>query len=177
MAWNVPLTFASNSVLDATSLNLMLRDNMNETAPAKASKTGTYFASSATNTITEYQPLTAVADGNLSVTSTTYVSGYGPSLTFRCGGQFLVMWSVRLKASTGIASCCPATSVSGTVQEAAADYLAVRNEGNSQYRMRLSSCHLYVSHPANTLIKVDLQYRTSGTTAAFGQRSLIVLPL
>ncbi len=49
MAWTAPITFTSGSVLTAAQLNTYLRDNLNETAPAKFTAAGQLFVSTAAN--------------------------------------------------------------------------------------------------------------------------------
>ena len=51
MAWTAPMTFVAGTVLTAAQLNTYLRDNMLETAPAKASARGQLFVATAANAI------------------------------------------------------------------------------------------------------------------------------
>ena len=51
MAWSAPMTAVSGSVLTAAQFNTYVRDNLNETAPAKATAAGQIFVSTAANAI------------------------------------------------------------------------------------------------------------------------------
>lgn len=51
MAWTAPRTFVTDEVVSASQLNAHVRDNMLETAPAKAAAAGDLFQASAANAI------------------------------------------------------------------------------------------------------------------------------
>lgn len=52
MAWTAPITFAAAAVLTAAQLNTNLRDNLNETAPAKVTTAGDLVYATAANALT-----------------------------------------------------------------------------------------------------------------------------
>ena len=72
--WTAPVTFVSNATLTAAQLNAALRDNMLETAPAKALQAGGYFTSNSANSISERSIKRSTTTTTLSITSSTYVS-------------------------------------------------------------------------------------------------------
>src|SRR3546814_19340432 len=72
MAWTAPMTAVANTVFTAAQFNQHVRDNLNETAPAKATAAGGYFVATGVNAIAQ-----RIADGNTdtntgTTTSTTY---------------------------------------------------------------------------------------------------------
>lgn len=56
MAWTSPMTAVANTEFTAVQFNTHIRDNLLETAPAKAVNPGSYFAVSGTNSIAERTP-------------------------------------------------------------------------------------------------------------------------
>ena len=53
MAWSAPMTAVANTVFTAAQFNQHVRDNLNETAPAKATASGGYFVATGVNAIAQ----------------------------------------------------------------------------------------------------------------------------
>src|SRR5215217_7984099 len=53
MAWNVPVSWVDGIAVTGAQLNAYLRDNFNETAPAKATVSGRHIVTTGPNTIAE----------------------------------------------------------------------------------------------------------------------------
>lgn len=170
MAWTTPITFITDEILTASDLNASLRDNMNETAVAKATTPGSYFVYDE-NALTERQPLMDYVGGSVEITSTSFVTGGGPELTVEHGESMFVMWSARGFVTSGVAGCVPALDGAG-----ASNNDALRFSGLQADIFRGSCYKLYEDLTPGTTT-VDLRYITSAGTANFGQRRLLVWPL
>jgi hypothetical protein len=56
VTWSAPMTAVANSTFTAAQFNQYVRDNLNETAPAKATSAGSYFVADGVNSIAERTP-------------------------------------------------------------------------------------------------------------------------
>lgn len=177
--WTAPVTFVSNAVLTAAQLNAAIRDNMNETAPAKAQHASGYFTSNAANSISERLIESALAKYSLSVTSSSYVSSpaTGPEVEVTHSGTILALWSTRLHVGanigpTNVAAC--AAEVAG--QTSASDLWAIKHPGAVEDLFRAESSWLFTGLTPGT-DTVRLMYKVvGGGPAVFYQRELIVMP-
>ena len=61
MAWTTPRTYTTGEVITAAILNAHIRDNFNETAPAKVTTAGDIVYATAANTLTRLASGTANA--------------------------------------------------------------------------------------------------------------------
>lgn len=179
--WHTPITFSTGNPLGATSLNWMLGDNMNATAPALAANVASYFASNGANDISERKVQWAETNSSAAYSGSTYVAfadpSPGPSLTLEAGshsGTFLAIWGVRAYNNTsGGGSFCAAR----TDNTVAADDWCVQNFGASTDLYRVFSFKLFTGQNHLTDNLVRLNYRTNGTgQGSWAQRVLIVLP-
>jgi len=163
----------------AADLNALLRDNMNETIPAKASRRSGYFASAGTNALAERHILRATAfeTKDMTMTSTSFASHpKGPSLTFEHSGSFLAIYSARLytvTGSSGTGGWCAVAPASS--EESASLNYSVRNHGGDDALFRAQAQHLFTGHtPGETT--VELQYQVETGTGRFAQCELIIMP-
>ncbi len=87
MAWTAPITFVSNTVLTAAQLNTYLRDNLNETAPAKATTPGYWFVAQGPNSIAERAIEIDIVNAAQESTETSFVdlATIGPQITCTTG--------------------------------------------------------------------------------------------
>ena len=94
MAWSAPMTAVANATFTAAQFNQYVRENLNETAPAKATTSGGYFVADGVNSIAE-----RFATGNTDLnsgttTSTTFTdltgAAIGPTVTVTTGTMALV---------------------------------------------------------------------------------------
>jgi hypothetical protein len=184
MAWTAPMTFTANSVLTAAQLNTHLRDNMLETAPARATTAGGYFVTSSANSIVERvgARLTISPEEATSSTSYTDLATFGPQVTVNTSTIALVMWGCEImndSASSAATSRC-AIDVSGATTNAASNNrsLCVTSTGTaaapgSRYQASHVVYYDDLTPGANVF---TLKYRASSGNATFGNRRLIVLP-
>jgi hypothetical protein len=179
MAWTAPMTAVAGSVFTAAAFNTHIRDNLAETAPAKATRPGGFFVTSATNAIAERVPSEALTTAPDSTTATSFgnlAASTGPSVTVVTGVQAFVIITADLVCDTNAQSARAAFTVSGATTLEASDQRAIRNiresvTNNGQF----SGVFLVPLTPGtNTFTMV---YRTSGTsTSTFANRRIGVLP-
>ena len=179
MSWTTPVTAASNAPLTAAQWNASVRDNLLETAPAKATTASSMFAASGANQIVERVPQTALVLGSDSVSATAYANTTtpGPSVTATTATKALVAVSGWLTNGLGGASIYMAMEVSGASSIAASDTWALeqRDSGGSGAQ-NCSRVHLEtaLSAGSNTF---NTKYRVSSSSGSVQRRHMTVLPL
>ncbi len=177
------MTAVANTTFTAAQFNTHVRDNLNETAPAKATAAGGYFVATGVNSIAQRiaQGDTELSSGSTSSTSYADLDApatMGPSVTVTTGPMALVIISGRFSNSTaGLANM--AYDVSGATSLAAADDRGVGivldadpaiTAGNSV----LHSGGTSLTPGVNTF---TAKYRVSAGTGTFSLRRIAVLPL
>lgn len=109
MAWNAPMTFVANTPLTADMLNQQLRDNLKETLPGKATRSGSYFVVNNTNSVRERYRSGQTLVTACTVTGTSYTDpstgSVGPSVTVETGTCASVWiraetWATDVRVST-----------------------------------------------------------------------------
>lgn len=173
------MTAVANATFTAAQFNLYVRDNLNETAPAKASAAGQIFVSTAANAIvarTPDQDTVATSQGTSS-TSYTDLATVGPTVTVTTGVSAIVF--LRANASnataTNVSSMCFAVSGASTVAAADSNSISLVNSGTAAGN-RFGAAFLVESlTPGSSTFQA--KYKSSGaTTATFADRQLAVIP-
>lgn len=183
MAWTAPATFTDGAVLTAAQLNA-IRDNLNETVPAKATAQGGYFVATGLNAIAQRFPAAAYTAGGGTTTSTSLgdlvsPAAVGPSVAVTSGA--LVLIAMVARASTNIADRAAIFSydVSGaTTIAAGASSTGCMVDGmaaGAAMRVGVTELQGGLSSGVNTF---TMKYATNvgGTTASFSERRLLALP-
>lgn len=178
MAWTAPMTAIAGSVFTAAQFNTFVRDNLAETAPAKALNPGGHFVTSATNQIVERVPIAAVdtAAGNTTSTSFTDLDPpqvAGPAVTVTMGSYALV-WVHASCSNSGTGSARAAYEVSGATSIAGADNRGIGIAGITGGTVICSGVHLHtdLTPGSNTF---TMKYRVSASTGTFGSRRIGVI--
>jgi hypothetical protein len=183
MAWNAPITFV-NGVLPASQLNQMLRDNMNETAPAKATTFGGYFVSSGVNTIAERHVLSTEFIDRFGTISTTYSAVAGSTnggiriQNVAHSGSLIALWTARMyvfSSPSTTNTACVSCEVTG--KTSAADSWATRTVGGDNAFIRGMGFHHFTGLGASTTDQVRMMFRTGAGQSNFSNCELIVFPL
>ncbi len=101
MAWTAPRTWVTSEVVTASLLNTHVRDNLLQTAPAKASAGGGYIIGTGVGVVAERQLANAeVTTGEGTASSTfTNLATSGPAVTVTTGTVALVVVSARVTGS------------------------------------------------------------------------------
>lgn len=177
MTWTAPMTAVAGSVFTAAQFNTFIRDNLGETAPAKATTPGSFFVTSATNQIVERVPNIATAAGSDTTTGTSYTDldgGPGPSLTITTGVNALVVISTSLQ-NTGTGSVRMGYDISGSTTRAASDGRACATFGVAALGgyIGLSVLETGLTPGSNTFLA---KYRVASGTGTFNNRRMQVVP-
>ncbi|WP_205616910.1 hypothetical protein [Streptomyces sp. OM5714] len=174
------MTAVANSTFTAAQFNQYVRDNLNETAPAKATAASGYFVGAGVNSIAERYAATAseLGDGTTSATSygnLTAPANIGPSVTLETGPSALVVVRCSVQNSGG-GSSRMAYEVSGATSVTPADNRGVGVSGVAGGEVNASDVSLWTAlNPGiNTF---TARYRVSSGTGSFGSRRIIVFPL
>jgi hypothetical protein len=183
MAWTAPMTAVSGSVFTAAQFNQFVRDNLNETAPAKATTAGQYFVADGANSITARQVVGATDLNSGSTTGTSFgdLDGpalVGPSVTLTTGSQALVYYHTQA-TNSGAGSARASVEVTGATSIATADNRSVATFGSADNGLGAGTTVLYsdglaLTPGSNTF---TMKYRVSSGTGTFDDRRLIVMPL
>lgn len=180
MAWTSPLTAAAGDILTATLWNTHVRNNLLETAVAKATTAGSIFVATGATALAERIVQTATVATAETTATTTYtdLATFGPSVTVASGTQAIIMWSALLANSTSASQALCSYAVSGSSTISASDtrcLLYQASANNAQNRG--TAQHLETGLTIGATNTISLRYRASANTASFGNRTLTVIPL
>jgi hypothetical protein len=176
------MTAVSGSVYTAAQFNTFVRDNLNETAPAKAATAGSHFAVVGPNEIAERTAagLLDADSGTTTSTSFTDLDGpalAGPAVTVTTGPSALVVVHCTL-SNSGAGSARMAYDVSGATTIAAADNRGVGTFGVAGVTQIAGTVALHafgsLTPGSNTF---TAKYRVSSGTGTFSARRIAVFPL
>ena len=180
MAWTSPVTWVAQA-LTAALLNEQLRDNMNETAPGKASAAGRIFVADAANSIVERIPIIDREDTSEGTTSASFtdLATVGPAVTVSTGTQALVMIAARLSGNNPGVRATMSYAVSGATTSAANENRSIQTDlrvSGDFYSIGFSAVHTGLTAGSNVF---TAKYRNSGgtgSTATFHYRVISVIP-
>lgn len=179
MAWTAPMSAVSGEIWTSAEFNAHIRDNLLETMPGKATAANRIFVSNGLNSIAERAPSTATVATAQTTSSTSFtdLATVGPAVTVTTGTAALVWAVVRCQHSSGTAENSWAVEVSGASTVAASnDWRGLQSGVSSGNPNRFGVCHLFTNLTAgsNTF---TIKYKTTGATATFQDRDIIVVPL
>jgi len=176
MTWSTPLTAVTNTALTAAQWNASVRDNLLETAAAKATTAGRIFVATGANTLAEREIAEGVADALVTTTSTSWTSLSGnPAVTVTTGTQALVFLTSRMNNSSTGPACLASFAISGATTAPADDAYCVLNEGNAAASIRAATTTLIaVTAGSNTF---TMRYRVASNTGSFQWRRILVMAL
>jgi hypothetical protein len=177
MAWGTPLTAVANSPLNAAQWNSSVRDNLNETAAAKATTAGSIFVGTGVNTLAERLILSHSVDTSETTTSTTYTSlaTNGPVVTAITGTQALVFTNAQLMNS-GAGASIATYEVTGATTDASDINRSLIVDNLPTNSVRMGSCNLQTGlTPGSNTFRI--LYRVVSGTGTFQRRRLQVMAL
>lgn len=179
MAWSTPLTAVSNTALTAAQWNASVRDNLNETAPAKATSAGSMFVGTGTNGIAERIPNAIAIATSETTASTTYanLTTVGPQVGVTTGTKALAIWAARVSNNTISQTAFASVTVSGaTPTVPASDAWAMRYLAyGANATHRAASLHWFTGLTAG-VNNFTVVYRVDAGTGTFQERELVVVP-
>lgn len=180
MAWTSPMTFVANSPLTAAQLNAHLRDNLNETAPAKATAGGQIFVSTAANAIAARTPTAGLVVTTETTSSSAYtdLATIGPAVTVTTGTQALVFLTCGLASNTVGGFANASVEVSGATTVAAGDDRTVSfRAGIVNQQITACSSFLQALTAGSNTFTMKYGIGSGGGTGTFFYRRVVVVPL
>lgn len=177
MAWSTPLTAVANAALTAAQWNASVRDNLAETAPAKATTAGGWYIGTGANSIAERIPASATVGTSESSSNTAYVglATTGPEVTVTTGTKALFIVSAQASNATASAGCFMSPAVSGATTVASTDASAfLYTSSATTIAHQGSRAVMQTLTPGSN--KFTSGYRVTAGTGTWGQRTLQVLP-
>lgn len=178
MAWTTPLTAVTNATLTAAQWNASVRDNLLETAPAKATTAGRFFATTGANALAERVPTVATVATAETTTSTTYtnLATSGPAVTVTTGPNALAAIGVICSNDTTGQTVFASVAISGASTLASSDANGIGQSASGAARVLSASrvrLHAGLTAGSNTF---TVQYRVGGGTGSFQNREITVVP-
>lgn len=177
MAWGTPLTAVSNAALTAAQWNASVRDNLLETAPAKATTAGGIFVATGANAIAQRVPLASTIATSETATATSYtnLATVGPQVSVTTGTQALVLWSAQMGNNTSGQNNYLSVAVTGATTTAASDTWATRYQSfGANARHRATAFHWFTLNAGSNIF--TMSYRVDAGTGTFLDRELLVIP-
>lgn len=180
MSWTAPLTWVAGNVLTAAQLNQQVRDNMLETAPAKATTAGGLFLATGTNAIAQRIPDTDTVATSESTSSTSYaaLTTPGPIATCTTGTKALVLLSAQLTNATIGNTANMSFAVSGATTIASSDSYPLMMTPYASNVFHAGTRHVLLENLLAGSNVFTCQYKSGAATAAnFRTREITVVPL
>lgn len=173
------MTAVANSVFTAAQFNTFVRDNLNETAPAKATTSGTLFVGAGVNSIAERVPTNNTVQTSENTTSTSYtdLATVGPSVTVTTGSRAIVCLRSLAQNNTAGQTAFASYEISGATSTAASDVRSLSHESgtaNEGTRVGFTNLFITLTPGSNTF---TMKYRVDGGTGTFLHREIVVIPL
>lgn len=184
------MTAAANATFTASEWNTHIRDNLLETAPAKAATVDSYLVSTGANVLVERETDSAFIKRQRKTSSTSYTDldydGSGPSVTVTTGTKAVVWISCGMASQSTNSFMASSFEISGATTRAANDDWAVMTDGVTgnfniygnpfDQHNRRGICHLAESLTAgsNTF---TMKYRVGSSIGHFHSREIVVMPL
>lgn len=179
MAWSTPLTAVANSALTAAQWNATVRDNLLETAPAKATAAGRIMVTTGTNAIAER----VIAQHTINTAQTTASSSYvdlatvGPQVTLVTGARALVWWNAQMSNSLGSSATRCAIEVSGATSISPSDSHDLYNDGLTAGNATRFACAEMFDTLTPGTNTFTVKYKVNSGTGTYTDRHLIVMAL
>lgn len=172
------MTAVAGSVFTAAQFNINVRDNLNETAPAKATQVSSIFVGAGPNSVVERLPDVdnlGIAETTASLTYTDLAT-VGPTVSAVTGSRALVFVRAAMDNTLANQAMFMSWDVTGATTFAASDTQAVDIDGiAAASRVRLGSAYL-ISSLTPGLNTFTAKYKVTGGTATFQLRQIAIIP-
>lgn len=173
------MTALANTPFTAAQFNTHVRDNLLETAPAKATVQGSHFAVTGTNAIaqrTTTGQAVAAAESTVSTGFTTLATP-GPTVTLETGNRVLVsLYAALVNTTSSSQSAMMGFIVSGDTTLAASVNRAVVASGSGGNPQRVGASFLVNVSPGTNTFSARYRSSSGSATASFADRQIIVVP-
>jgi hypothetical protein len=185
------MTAVAGSAFTAADFNTFIRDNLNETAVAKATTAGRIFVSTGLNSLAERAVAVQTNNTQSTTTSTTYddlSASTGPVVTTVTGSSAMVFFGAQMRIDTAGQLAYMSVYVSGVSTVSASDNWSLTmeqtavNAGTGGASVvtgdigRASSSFMFTGLTPGTN-NFGCQYRVTGGTATIEKRHIFVIPL
>jgi hypothetical protein len=178
MAWSTPPTWTSGQTIPASNLNI-IRDDLLETVPAKATVAGRHFASTAANSIAEREIKQDYIAAGGSVTNTSFGNpasgGTGPTVTITTGVLAIVNVQAQMNNSTNGPSTRMSYDITGATTSAATDDRGILQQSDTAKDVRFGAWELQTLTAGSNVFVA--KYRVSSTSGTISARTMIVWAL
>lgn len=182
MAWTTPMTATANSAFTAAQFNTHVRDNLLETAPAKASVTGRLIVTTGANSIAERECKQHTVNTSQTTTSSSFtdLSTVGPTVTVTTGTKAICWASAQMANSLANVVTQMSVAVSGASSISADNTRDLYNDGLGAGNANRASVAIMfddsdgLTAGSNTF---TMKYRVNTGTGTFYDRNLIVMAL
>lgn len=180
MAWSVPLTAVANAALTAAQWNASVRDNLLETAPAKATTAGRFFAATGANSIAERAPAGIQVSGGDTTSSTSYgnlAGGAAPVATATTGPVVMVAIGATIQNSVVNSNTFASYAISGANTVAGGDTHSIGGMNPTAGAVIFSGSRVRIEvglvAGSNTFTEV---YRVAAGVGTFSNRHIGIIP-
>lgn len=181
MAWTTPMTAVANEIFTAAQYNTYVRDNLLETAPAKATVSSQYFLRRNNALITNVSGST-VEEASETTASTTYtnLTTVGPSMSRTINFGFIAFLGCRRISSSSTEGAFMSMDI---IRESdmvtvfsADDAVSVGHFGSGAVRSAGSPEIITGLTPGDYTFTAKYRSTNAASTATFASRWLHVIP-
>ena len=171
------MTASSGSVFTAAQFNTYVRDNLNETAPAKATAAGQIFVSTAANSIAArlVNADLVTTDETTASTSYTNLATNGPAVTATTSASCIVAIYAGLYNTSGTAAWM-SYGITGATTNAENDNRAIMLQATGGQCIGGTFFHSLILTAGSNVFTAKYRVSTSGT-GHFSNRRLMVIPM
>jgi hypothetical protein len=170
------MTAVSGSVFTAAQFNTYVRDNLNETAPAKATSAGQIFVSTAANAIAARKVAADFISTSETSSSTSYtdLATTGPTVTATTSLSAIVSTYCNMTNATN--PIWMSYALSGATTDAANDNRGIQVQAAGGQRLGGTFFHSAILTPGTNTFTAKYRVSTSGT-GTWSDRRLMVIPM
>jgi hypothetical protein len=174
------MTAVAGATFTAAQFNQYVRDNLNETAVAKATAASQLFVSTGTNALAARTPSTASVSTSEATSTTSYtdLATPGPAIaTLATGTIAIVSFAAAMSVGTSDNAAFASVAVSGASSVAASDNWCIQMDGITAGNfVRYGMTHIFTGLTAgnNTF---TMKYKAGSSASTYKFREIGVLPL
>lgn len=174
------MTAIANATFSDVQFNRYIRDNLLETAPAKATAAGQHFASVDVNSIEARAIQTAFISTSQTTTSTSWadLATVGPQISnIWCGQNALVWINCEVSHATADTEANVGFSYSGATSGDPQNWNRIIHDGVNAGKSWRHSMQWHLTDLNPGYHTFTMKYKVVSGTGTFARRELIVLPM
>lgn len=174
------MTAVANSAFTAAQFNQYVRDNLNESAPAKATGAGGYIMSNGVNSVIQRNPGSDTINTSQTSNSTSYVdlASVGPrALAVVSDVRALVFFTAQMNNNTASTETITSVAVDGATTIAPDDNVSIAvDQPSGGAFVDVTCCRATRFSVTAGSNDYTMKYRVTGGTGTWRRRQLVVLP-